>query len=118
MPQAFARVTGSACLNLRVYRELQAQGFDTLVLNYEAPWHFVNSEPNINEWKAEIMHRSRTMYDRSHALCAPQPRADGKCDHCGNRTPATTLVCERHESELYYVARYKELRRLSSNKCS
>ena len=60
--------------------KVDAQGFDTLVLNYEAPWHFVNSEPNINEWKAEIMHRSRTMYDRSHALCAPQPRADGKCD--------------------------------------
>lgn len=110
VPQAFARFSGSACLNLRVYRELLAQGFDTLVLNYEAPGHSVNSEPNTNEWKTEIMHRSRTMYDRSHALCAPQPRADGKCAHCGNRTPATTLVCERHESELYYVRRYKELR--------
>ena len=118
VPQAFARVTGSTCLNLRVYREMLAQGFDTLVLNYEAPGRFVNSEPNMNEWKAEILHRSRTMYDRSHALCAPQPRADGKCDHCGNRTPATTLVCERHESELYYLKRHKELRRLSSNKCS
>ena len=118
VPQAFARVTGSSCLNLRVYRELLAQGFDTLVLNYEAPGHSVNSEPNMNEWKTEIMHRFRTMHDRSHALCAPQPRADGTCVHCGNRTPVTTLVCERHESELYYVKRYKELRRLSSNKCS
>ena len=119
VPQAFARVTGSTCLNLRVYRELLAQGFDTLVLNYEAPGHSMNSKPNMNEWKTEIMHRFRTMYDRSHALCAPQPRADGKCDHCGNRTPVTKLVCERHESELYYVTRYKELQRSSSNKkCS
>ena len=69
-----------------------------------------------NEWKIEIMHRSaRTMYDRTHALCASKPRSDGKCDHCGNRTPATTLVCERHENELYYDKRYKELRRLPSD---
>ena len=37
VPQAFARVTASKCLNHRVYRELLAQGYDTLVLNYEAP---------------------------------------------------------------------------------
>ena len=42
--QAFARVTSSTCLNSRVYRELLAQGYDTLVLNYEAP----NPNPNPN----------------------------------------------------------------------
>ena len=68
-----------------------------------------------NEWKTEIMHRSRTMYDRTHALCASQPPSDSKCDHCGNRTPATALVCERHENKLRYEKRYKELQRLPSD---
>ena len=44
--QAFARVTSSTCLNSRVYRELLAQGYDTLVLNYEAP----NPNPNPNPY--------------------------------------------------------------------
>lgn len=111
VPQAFAHVTGSACLNNRVYSLMNARGYRTIVLNYEVPGHFV-----VDKWKTEIMHLSRTLYDRKHKLCAPQPPTGSKCYHCGNKTPATTLMCERHEKELYYERRYYELRNPPASK--
>ena len=78
--QAFARVTSSTCLNSRVYRELLAQGYDTLVLNYEAP----NPNPNPNPYQVRRLHLRRArlaqaalpgrLGDRRYLQDLPPPR--------------------------------------------
>ena len=75
-------VSGSGCLNDWLDRAMHRAGFDTLVLNYEAPGSSV--EPSILHRKTEIIHRGRSFYDDNSQPCRLESHKG--CYYCYNST--------------------------------
>ena len=86
--------SGGGCahhLNAVLYNWLVFHNHDTLVLNYE----YGGLPKSPLQWKAEIMHLGRLVYDANHSACSVHV-LDRRCVHCGRRaTPKTWAACGR-----------------------
>ena len=84
--------SGGGCahhLNAVLYNWLVRAYYDTLVLNYE--YGGLPKAPL--QWKAEIMHLGRLVYDANHSACSVHV-LDRRCVHCGRRfTPRAWQAC-------------------------
>lgn len=60
-------VTGSGCLNEWVYRLMQMKGYDTLILNFEAPGD--STDGTMLSRKTEIIYTGNEFYDATGEPC-------------------------------------------------